>query len=169
MNTSPSSIILNGRHNSVGSEIQAEDARERMLQAFVEVYRKEGYQIHGVRGLTGYDPPPVVKNRGFGSGQARVPDIAGIDTGRKRIVFGVIRPDRKSLDTEEALEEYNVFLDHNEGLGDQASLLLVLMPGDLLPEFTAMITHYVHREYWHRILPVAFSPQREPLTKRDQA
>jgi hypothetical protein len=128
-----------------------------MLQAFVGLFRKEGFEIQGVRGLSGYDSPPSVKNSGFGSGRQKVPDIAGFDRERKRIVFGVIRANRKSLDTEEALEEYNVFLDHNEGLGDQASLLLVLMPADLLPEFTAMITHYIHREYWHRILPVAYS------------
>lgn len=153
----------------MGDDVQVQEQRQRMLQAFVAVFQKEGYEIHGVRGLSGYDSPPSVKNSGFGSGRERLPDIAGLDRGRKRIVFGVVRPDRKSLDTEEALEEYNVFLDHNEGLGDQASLLLVLMPADLLPEFTAMITHYVHREYWHRILPVAFSPQREPLTKPDRA
>jgi hypothetical protein len=142
----------------MNDEIQTEKQQEKMLQAFVRVFQEEGYDIQGVRSLAGYATPPAVKNRGFGSGRHRVPDIAALDTERKRIVFGVVRQNRKSLDTEEALEEYNVLLDHNEGLGSQASLLLVQMPAELLPEFTSIITHYIHREYWHRIVPVAFSP-----------
>ena len=42
-------------------------------------------------------------------------------------------------------------------MGDRASLLLVMMPEELIPEFLAMITHYIHREYWHRVVPVAFT------------
>ena len=132
--------------------------RAAMLDDLVGVFKREGYVIQGVKGLEGFDPPPMVKNSGFGSGRARMPDVAGLDSARRRLVFGVVRPNRKSLDTEEALEEYNVFLDHNESLGPQASLLLVEMPVHLLPEFTSMITHYIHREYWHRIIPVAYSP-----------
>jgi hypothetical protein len=130
--------------------------REEMLQRLVHIFIREGFTVKGVRGLGGFDKPPTIRNRGFGSRHDRVPDIVGVDAERKRIVFGLVRGDRKSLDSEEALEEYNVFLDHNEGLNTQASLLLVLLPAALLPEFTSMITHYIHREYWHRIVPVAF-------------
>ncbi len=139
--------------------LQGEDLdREDMLQHLVRIFIGEGYSVKGVRGLEGFHPPPTIRNRGFGSRRDRVPDVAGFDEARKRIVFGLVRYDRKSLDTEDALEEYNVFLDHNEGLDTQASLLLVLLPAGLLAEFTSMITHYIHREYWHRIIPVAYAP-----------
>ncbi len=127
-----------------------------MLQRLVHTFISEGYTVKGVKGLEGFDRPPTVRNHGFGSGRDRVPDVVGFDEARKRIVFGLVREDLKCLDTDEALEEYNVFLDHNEGLGSQASLLLVLVPAGLLPEFTSMITHYIHREYWHRVVPVPF-------------
>jgi hypothetical protein len=139
----------------------ADALREEMLQHLVRIFIREGYTVKGVRGLEGFDTPRAIRNRGFGSGRDRVPDVVGMDAEKKRIVFGLVRPDRKSLDTEEALEEYNVFLDHNEGLNTRASLLLVLAPATLLPEFTSMITHYIHREYWHRIVPVAYEPNEE--------
>jgi len=132
--------------------------RAAMLDDLVGVFKREGYIVKGVKDLEQYADPPLVKNSGFGSGRPRMPDVAGLDKARRRIVFGLVRTNRKSLDTEEALEEYNVFLDHNESLGPRASLLLIEMPAHLLPEFTSMITHYIHREYWHRIIPVAYSP-----------
>jgi len=135
-----------------------------MLQHLVRTFIREGYTVKGVLGLEGFANPPAIRNRGFGSGRDRVPDVVGLDEMRKRIVFGLVREDRKSLDAEDALEEYNVFLDHNEGLEGKASLLLVLMPGLLVPEFTSMITHYIHREYWHRVVPVAFTPAESQLT-----
>ncbi len=132
-----------------------------MLQYLVRTFIREGYTVKGVRGLEGFGVPPTIRNRGFGSRRDRVPDVVGMDDLQKRIVFGVVRSDRKSLDTEDALEEYNVFLDHNEGLETQASLLLVLFPAGFLAEFTSMITHYIHREYWHRIIPVPYEPEEE--------
>ncbi len=130
-----------------------------MLRHLVSTFIREGYVVKGAKGIEGFDGPPAIRNRGFGSRRDRVPDVVGLDEGRKRIVFGLLREDRKSLDSEDALEEYNVFLDHNEGLGTRASLLLVLVPAGLLAEFTSMITHYIHREYWHRIIPVPYGPE----------
>lgn len=142
--------------------VEGEDRRrEEMLQHLVRTFIREGYTVKGVRGLEGFASPSAIRNRGFGSRREHIPDVVGIDSVKKRIVFGLVRGDRKSLDTEEALEEYNVFLDHNEGLQTQASLLLVLFPAEFLAQFTAMITHYVHREYWHRIVPVPYETEEE--------
>jgi hypothetical protein len=137
-------------------ELTEDALREAMIQDLLRVFAREGYDVHG---YSGGPPPSRVKNQGFGSGRDRVPDVIGMDRARHRVVFALVRTDRKSLDTEEALEEYNVFLDHNEGLGERASILLVQMPAHLLPEFTGIITHYIHREYWHRVIPVAYEPE----------
>jgi hypothetical protein len=120
----------------------------------VTLFRTRGYELHGAVGMEGQEPP-AIRNDGFGSGQARRPQVIGFDAEARRIVFGLVRLNREDLDSEESLEEYNVFLDHNAGLGKQASLVLVLMPADLVPDFTAIISHYIHREYWDRIIPVA--------------
>jgi hypothetical protein len=84
----------------------------------------------------------------------RVPDVIGLDGKTKRIVFGIVRADRSELDSEESLTEYNVLLDHKHAAGDQSSLLVVLLPPSLIPDFTNILTHYIHREYWHRVITV---------------
>ena len=66
-----------------------------------------------------------------------------------------MRPARADLDSEASLEEYNLFLDQNVHLEDRAAAVYVMMPAELIPEFTGIITHYIHREYWNRIIPVA--------------
>jgi hypothetical protein len=128
--------------------------RQSLIEELVRYFESKKYELHGAAGREG-PQPPFISNDGFGSGRKRKPDVIGFDHEFKRIVFGLVREERKRLDTEESLEEYNVFLDHNAGLGPQASVLLVLMPAALIPEFTTIITHYIHREYWHRIIPVA--------------
>jgi hypothetical protein len=120
----------------------------------VRLFETRGYELHGAIGMEGKEPP-AIRNDGFGSGRARQPQVIGFDAKSRRIVFGLVRVNREDLDSEDSLEEYNVFLDHNAGLGKQASLVLVLMPSTLIADFTAIISHYIHREYWDRIIPVA--------------
>jgi hypothetical protein len=129
--------------------------REALVAELVNYFVHEGFAVHGARGVEGYEPPPAIRNDGFGSARPCQPDVVGLDGQHRRIVFGLVREERGSLDSEQSLEEYNVFLDHNAGLGERASVLFVLVPPFLLEEFTSLITHYIHREYWHRVVPVA--------------
>ena len=138
------------------SGAEGRDVRETMIADLVKYMKSEGYTVHAARGAEGFKTPNPVKNTGFGKAIDRRPDVVGFDFQHKRIVFGIVRPDRESLDTEDSLEEYNVFLDHNAQLRDQASVLIVMIPEDLLNEFTSIITHYIHRDYWHRVVTVGW-------------
>lgn len=140
----------------------AELTVEAMTKELIAFLRGEGIDVKGARGVAGLDPPPPITNDGFGSARPRRPDVIGFDPAKRRIVFGVVRPDRRSLDSEDALEEYNVFLDHNARAGEQASVLYVIMPTDLIVEFTSLVTHYIHREYWHRVVPVGATGASHP-------
>ncbi|HTY57923.1 MAG TPA: hypothetical protein VMF59_03860 [Bacteroidota bacterium] len=130
------------------------ETEHTLVSQLLAYLKAEGMEIKGARGISGMEVPPAVANDGYGTARPRRPDVIGFDPGKRRIVFGIVRPDRESLDSEDALEEYNVFLDHNAGAGDQASVLYVIMPEELLAEFTSLVTHYIHREYWHRLIPV---------------
>jgi hypothetical protein len=123
-----------------------------------------GVEIHGAIEVPGFASPPLIRNDGFGSGRPHRPDVIGFDPAQRCIVFGLVRLDGRSLDCEESLEEYNVFLDHNAGRGAQASRLYVLIPARFLQEFTSLITHYIHREYWHRIVPLEFREESNAPT-----
>lgn len=125
-----------------------------MIEELVDFFLSEQIVIHGVKGMDGFKTTPEIVNNGYGDFRPRIPDIIGLDREKRRVIFGIIKCERSELDSEEALTEYNVFLDHRSERGDEASVLYVLLPGEFLQEFTGMITHYIHREYWHRILPI---------------
>lgn len=127
-----------------------------MTAELVNFLKAEGYTVHAARGLEGFKTPTPVRNDGFGKAVDRRPDVVGFDFQHKRIVFGIVRPDRASLDSEDSLEEYNVFLDHNARMRDQASMMFVMVPESLVQDFTAIITHYIHRDYWHRVVTVGW-------------
>ncbi len=129
-------------------------SRDLLVQTLVDLLANDGVEIKGARGIEGLEMPPEIANTGFGSARDKRPDVIGFDHEHRRIVFGIVRENRESLDSEEALEEYNVFLDHNASLGEQASMVYVMMPHDLVAEFTSIITHYIHRDYWHRLIAV---------------
>jgi hypothetical protein len=129
--------------------------RSRLVEELVEYFASQEFTVHGARGLRGYTPPPPISNDGFGDLKPRVPDVAGLDRKKQRIVFGIIRETKQELDAEQSLADYNVFLDHRQSAGDQASGLVVLLPSSLLADFTEILTHYIHREYWHRVTVVA--------------
>ena len=131
-----------------------EETEKRLVRELIAYLKEEGVDIKAARGIEGLDAPPLIANDGYGSARPRRADILGFDPQKRRIVFGLVRPARASLDSEDALEEYNVFLDHNAGAGERASALYVIMPQDLLNDFTSIVTHYLHREYWHRVVTV---------------
>jgi hypothetical protein len=126
--------------------------RQDLVQELIDLFLSLSIEVKGARGIGGYPPTQPIANDGYGSAGPKRPDVVGFDPELRRIVFGLVRMDRQSLDSEASLEEYNVFLDHNAGLNEQASVVYVLMPQDLVNEFTGIVTHYVHRDYWHRII-----------------
>jgi hypothetical protein len=128
--------------------------RSRLVEELVDYFASQQFTVHGAKGISGYRPPPAIPNDGFGDLKPRVPDVVGMDQENKCIVFGIVRETRKALDAEESLTDYNVFLDHRHAAGKQASTLIVLLPPLLLADFTDIVTHYVHRSYWHRVTTV---------------
>ena len=129
--------------------------RSQLVEELVEYFFRHRFTVNGAKGLAGYKQPPSIRNDGFGDLRERIPDVIGMDTEQHRIVFGVIRTERRTLDAEESLTDYNVFLDHRHGAGPEASLLVVLLPPSLITEFTHILTHYIHREYRHRVVGVS--------------
>ena len=138
------------------------EKEKTLIHQLVRYLRAEGIEVKAARGIEGMDPPPAVVNDGFGSSRPRRADVIGFDPRGRRVVFGLVRPDRGSLDSEDALEEYNVFLDHNAGQGEQASAVYVILPQDLVNEFSSIVTHYIHREYWHRLIAVGATAGHQP-------
>jgi hypothetical protein len=134
--------------------------RNQFVEELIEYFLSQKYVVHGALGTQGYEPPPAIRNDGFGDLHARVPDVIGLDREKKRIVFGIVRENREELDAEKSLTDYNVYLDHNHAAGDNASQLVVLLPSSLITDFNTILTHYIHREYWHRVTTVTSRRER---------
>jgi hypothetical protein len=134
--------------------VDPEVYRATLRQELIDLLREQQMEIKGARGIKGFVGSPVIQNSQFGKLRPHIPDVMAYDPVRRRLVFGVVRCDRSELDSEDALEEYNVYLDYNAGMGEHSARVYVMMPAELIAEFTGLITHYIHREYWHRIVPV---------------
>jgi len=135
----------------------------------VEVLLAEGFIVKQALGVKGYPNPEYFPNESFGTMNPRRPALFAFDPALNREVFGLVRTSKAELASEDSLEEYHLFLDRNTDAGSSpgvpseggvqdrgrsAAAVYVIFPESLLAEFTGILTHEIHREYWHRIIPV---------------
>ena len=126
-----------------------------LLQELVDCLRSEGFEIKSAAALEGYRRPVVVKNTGFGDQENKRPDVVAFDPKAHRYVFGVVRTTEKQLNTEDALTQYNLYLDLENKENKEPHHLYIAVPSSTVQSLTALITHYIHREYWHRVIIVS--------------
>ena len=127
-----------------------------LARQLVDVLLAEGFVVKQALGVTGYPQPQYFPNDSFGQMNPKRPAVVAFDPVLKREVFGLVRTTKAELASEDSLEEYHLFLDRNADGGPGAAAVYVIFPEELLAEFTGILTHEIHREYWHRIVPVPF-------------
>jgi len=121
---------------------------EILTDELLEYFRSEHLTIIGARNVSGLPPPANLQNDGFGDQQGKQPDVLAFDEARHRYVIGVIKTEDDDLESLHSLTQYDVFFDHRNKENGIASQVCFLLPPHLIPEFTAIITHYIHRDYW---------------------
>lgn len=126
-----------------------------LINELVEVFRKEGFHILGVDGVTGIPPAKRLRNDGYGDQQDKSPDVYAFDPKQGRAIIGEAKTGNGDLETEHALTQYNVFLDQIDRSSGRQALLYIILPPAVIPEFNTLITHYIHREYWQSIILVS--------------
>ncbi|MDE3057748.1 MAG: hypothetical protein KGJ59_07315 [Bacteroidota bacterium] len=112
------------------------------------------FEILGAKSIEGFVPPPFLPNDGFGDQEKKQPDIFAFDPANERFVIGLVKTGMHDLETQAALTEYDVFFDHAHPNGKR-SLVYFMMPASQVADFTAMITHYIHRDYWNNMVIVS--------------
>ena len=133
-----------------------------LARQLVEVLLAEGFIVKQALGVNGYPHPQHFPNDSFGQMNPRRPAVVAFDPSLNREVFGLVRTTKKELASEDSLEEYHLFLDRNEDGGPSAAAVYVIFPEELLAEFTGILTHEIHPEYWPRIVPVPYRAPGEP-------
>ncbi|HZY09713.1 MAG TPA: hypothetical protein VFF29_01020 [Bacteroidota bacterium] len=128
--------------------------RSTLINELVEYFLVEGFDIIAAKDVIGYHKPVPVVNDGYGDQKDKVPDILAYDQIKKCFIVGIVRVDENEFDSEESLTEYNVFLDQKDKVTGEPHRLFIMIPSAGVNTMTSLITHYIHREYWHRVMIV---------------
>jgi hypothetical protein len=129
-----------------------EDNTTRLVKELLHHFVSEKYTIVGAKGSEGYRTPYALPNDGYGDQKNKQPDVFAFDEINKRFVIGVVKADNNELESPHSLTQYDVFFDHKNVQNGKPSQVCFLLPPDLIAQFTAIITHYIHRDYWNNMM-----------------
>jgi hypothetical protein len=132
-----------------------EDLHTRLREELVHILVERGYEILGAKSLEGFTSAPFLPNDGYGDQEKKQPDVFALDPAEERFVIGLVKTGMHDLETQAALTEYDVFFDHAHPGNGKRSLVYFMMPSTHIADFTAMITHYIHRDYWINMVIVS--------------
>jgi hypothetical protein len=135
------------------------DKHQLLIDELLSIFKELGYRILGADGVNGAPPVRGLHNDGYGDQEEKAPDLYAFDEQRQRYVIGEAKTGESDLETEHALTQYNVFLDQFDKKTGQQALLYVIVPSCRVPEFSALITHYIHPDYWKSIVLVSSRTQ----------
>lgn len=131
--------------------IDNEEKREKLTHELLEYFLKENFQAVAARNVGGYKQPQLIHNDGFGDQEDKQPDIIAFDASQECFLLGIARTGGGDLESEESLTEYNVFLDQADDIYGKPYRLYIIAPSNIINQLASLITHYIHREYWHKI------------------
>lgn len=130
------------------------EKHQSLVTELVELFQHEGFEVSGADGVEGFYAPVELRNDGYGDQEDKAPDVYAYDGAKKCYIIGEAKTGNGDFETEHSLTQYNVFLDQfNRTTGAQA-LLYIIVPALKVAEFSALITHYIHPDYWKSIVLV---------------
>jgi len=130
---------------------------QALVGELVELFLHEGYLVSGAEGVEGYAQPPELSNDGYGDQEDKAPDVYAYDQKRKVYIIGEAKTGEGDFETEHALTQYNVFLDQITRTSGKPFYCYMIVPSSRVAPFQALLTHYIHREFWHRLVFVSSS------------
>jgi len=121
----------------------------------VQVLQQQGFMVNSADGVEGFSSPLELHNDGYGDQEDKMPDVYAYDRDRRCYVIGEAKTGDGDFESEHALTQYNVFLDQFDKRTGTQAVLYVIVPASEVAEFNSLITHYIHREYWDKIVVVS--------------
>jgi hypothetical protein len=125
-----------------------------LIQELIDIFLQRHFTILGAVPGLGYPRAVRLSNDGYGDQEDKEPDIYAYDEGRARYIIGEAKTGEGDLETEHALTQYNVYLDQVHARNQERAEVYIIVPEKSVPEFSSLITHYIHREYWGNIVVV---------------
>jgi hypothetical protein len=126
-----------------------------LVEELVGVLKERGYSILQADGIQGIPIVRPLPNDGYGDQLPKAPDVYAFDERTQCFIIGEAKTGDGDLETEHALTQYNVFLDQFDKRTGAPAILFMILPATKLPEFNSLITHYIHRDYWSKIVLVS--------------
>jgi len=138
-----------------------EELSPRLVEQLLDYFRSERLTVISAKAIPGMPPPSLLKNDGYGDQLNKQPDAIAFDETQQRFVLGVIKTGLGELETLHSLTQYDVFFDHRNPKNGKPSRVCFLLPSDLIPHFSSIITHYIHRDYWQNLTLLTARPVAE--------
>lgn len=130
----------------------AEEKRSCLIFEMYDYFQSQGFQIREAQGFEGIGSPQPLSNDGYGDQEDKRPDILAYDAKGNNWIIGIARISAKDIDSESSLTEYNVFLDQKDDRTGKPFIVYINLPSSLSMQFQNFLHHYIHYEYWHRII-----------------
>lgn len=131
------------------------ELHQQLVEELLTIFIRQGFRILAAVGIPGLPAPKALLNDGYGDQERKSPDIYAFDERRNRYIIGEAKTGNSDLESNHALTQYNVYLDHIAPENGHPALCYVILPGRIVPEFNTLITHYIHPDYLPRIIVVA--------------
>lgn len=135
--------------------LESDEIRSVLRQELLEYFLNEGFSVISAKESPRHSPPEPVHNDGYGDQRDKSPDILAYDPKGNHRIFGIVRTGDGDLETDASLTEYNVFLDQTDQKTGEPYRLYIILPASKIQDMTALITHYIHREYWFKVVLVS--------------
>lgn len=127
------------------------EKRLQLVRELFEYFQNQELELVAVRDSADYPEPEPIHNDGYGDQKDKKPDIVAFDRNRQCFLLGIARTGENDFESEESLTEYNVFLDQADDRYKKPYRLYIITPSNKISQLSSLITHYIHREYWHKI------------------
>ena len=130
------------------------DISARLIEELLDHFTSEKYTIIGAKGVAGYRSPDELHNDGYGDQKNKRPDVFAFDELNKRFVIGVVKTSDDDLESLHSLTQYDVFFDHKNPHNGKPSQVCFILQPETIAQFTGIITHYIHHDYWNNMMIV---------------
>ena len=127
------------------------DIDKNLVKELIVFFLSEKYAIVSALDHEGYPQPSPLRNDGYGDQEEKYPEVLAYDMTEKRFAIGVIKRSGEDLESAHSLTQYDVYFDHRNPENGKPSRVCFLLPPDVIPQFTGVITHYIHPEYWENM------------------
>ena len=130
------------------------EKHQQLIDELHGLFRSKGYRIIAGEGIPGLPLPRPLPNDGYGDQENKAPDLHAFDEQTGCTIIGEAKTGAGDFETEHALTQYNVFLDQFDKQTGAPAILFIIVPASSVPAFNTLMTHYIHPDYWAKIVLV---------------